>query len=101
VKIKTKLTKWRKRLIWAESRKFFTEHEKELAHQWNTCAVGEGLGLRKDQVGISNLVPSGTDKELIRLGSRFYNSAVLKNNFKKAWEFLEKIEIRLRILAEK
>jgi hypothetical protein len=101
VEVKTKLTKWRKRLIWAENRTFFTEHEKDLAHDWNTCAVGEGLGLKKSDVGYHNLLPSGTDKELITLGARFYNFAVLKDNFQKGWEILEKIETRLRALAEK
>jgi hypothetical protein len=92
--------KWRKRLIWAESRKFFSEHDRQLAHDWNTCAIGEGLQLRKSEV-VDNLPPSGIDHGLIVLGSRFYNSAVLKDNFKKAWDILEKIETRLRTLAEK
>ncbi len=89
---------WRERIQAARESGRFTEYDKDLASNWNTCAVGEQREAMPSVVlKFTELGTMPQDNELYNLGggpNGFY-TAVLENNINLAESLLDRIEDRV------
>ncbi len=86
------LPEWRRRIEEAKEAGGFSEEERSLAANWDTCAVGEGYVALGKKLGPSQ---EPRDPRLAELGAKFYIQ-ISNDSYRDASETLDRIEARLK-----